>query len=31
MNSILGAIAIGHKAMEKEPYEYDVEKNISYL
>ena len=25
------AIAIGHKAMEKEPHEYDVVKNISYL
>ena len=25
------AIAIGHKAMEKEPHEYDMEKNISYL
>ena len=25
------AIAIGHKAVEKEPHEYDMEKNISYL
>lgn len=25
------AIAIGHKAMEKEPHEYDMEKNVSYL
>ena len=25
------AIAIGHKAAEKEPHEYDMEKNISYL
>ena len=25
------AIAIGHKATEKEPHEYDMEKNISYL
>ena len=25
------AIAIGHKAMEKEPHEYDMEKSISYL
>ena len=25
------AIAVGHKAMEKEPHEYDMEKNISYL
>ena len=25
------AIAIGHKALEKVPHEYDMEKNISYL
>ena len=25
------AIAIGHKAVGKEPHEYDMEKNISYL
>ena len=25
------AIAVGHKAAEKEPHEYDMEKNISYL
>ena len=25
------AIAIGHKAVEKEPHEYDMEKNISYV
>ena len=25
------AIAIGHKAVEKEPHEYDMGKNISYL
>ena len=25
------AIAIGHKAVEKEPHEYDMEKNVSYL
>ena len=25
------AIAIGHKAAEKKPHEYDLEKNISYL
>ena len=24
------AIAIGHKAVEKEPHEYDLEKNISW-
>ena len=25
------AIAIGHKAVEKEPHEYDMKKNVSYL
>ena len=25
------AIAIGHKAVEKEPHEYDMEKNVAYL
>lgn len=25
------AIAIGHKAVKKEPHEYDMEKNVSYL
>ena len=25
------AIAIGHKAVEKEPHEYDMKKNISYI
>ena len=25
------AIAIGHKSVEKEPHEYDMKKNISYL
>ena len=25
------AIAIGHKAVEKEPHAYDMGKNISYL
>lgn len=25
------AIAVGHKAVEKEPHEYDMERNISYI